>query len=137
VHQNAPCFRIYIMDKLKPPKELRGKILFSINKEETRRAKVYFFVSITTTLASVFGLIFSVRYMIQSFYQSSFGSFISLIFSDPNIMVSYWKELSMSLLETLPILGITISLIAVGALLVSIRTLVKNTRGISLLSFNN
>ena len=125
------------MDKLKPSNELRQKILFSINKEEIRRAKVYFFVSITTALVSVFGLIFSVRYMIQGFYQSSFYSYLSLIFSDPNTLVSYWKELSMSLLETLPILGITISLIATYILLISIRTLVKNTRGILLLSFNN
>ena len=128
---------MYDMDKLKPSKELRQKILFSINKEEVRRAKVYFFVSITTASASVFGLIFSVRFMIQEFYQSSFGSFLSLIFSDPNTLASYWKELSMSLLETLPILGITISLIAVCAFLVSLRTLVKNTRGALLPSFSS
>ena len=125
------------MDKLKPPKELREKILFSINKEEIRRAKTYFLVSVTTGLVSIFGLIFSVRYMIQEFYQSSFYSYLSLIFSDPSVVLSYWKELSMSLLETLPILGITISLIAVYVLLVSIRTLVKNTRGILIPSFNN
>jgi len=125
------------MDKLKPRGELREKILFSINKEEIRRAKTYFLISVTTTLVSIFGLIFSVRYMIQGFYQSSFGSFISLIFSDPSIVVSYWKELSISLLETLPILGITISLVAVYTLLASIRTLVKNTRGILIPSFNN
>ena len=120
------------MDKLKPRGELREKILFSINKEEIRRAKTYFLISVTTTLVSIFGLIFSVRYMIQGFYQSSFGSF-----SDPSIVVSYWKELSISLLETLPILGITISLVAVYTLLASIRTLVKNTRGILIPSFNN
>lgn len=125
------------MDKLKPPKELREKILFSINKEEIRRAKTYFLVSVTTAMASIFGLIFSIRYMIQEFYQSSFYSYLSLIFSDPSIVVSYWEELSISLLETLPILGITISLIAVYTLLVSIRTLVKNTRGILIPSFNN
>ena len=125
------------MDKLKPSKELRQKILFSINKEEIQRAKTYFLVSMTTALVSIFGLIFSVRFMVQEFYQSSFYSYLSLIFSDPNTLVSYWKELSMSLLETLPILGITISLIAVYSLLVSIRTLVKNSRGILLPSFNN
>ena len=130
-------FRIYVMDKLKPRVELRQKILFSINKEEIRHAKVYFFVSITTALASIFGLIFSIRFMVQGFYQSSFYSYLSLIFSDPNIVVSYWKELSMSLLETLPILWITVSLMAVYIFLVSIRTLVKNTRGILLPSFNN
>ena len=125
------------MDEIKPRGELRQKILFSINKEEIRHAKVYFFVSITTASASVFGLIFSVRFMVQEFYQSSFGSFLSLIFSDPSTLISYWKELSMSLLETLPILGITISLIAVYSFLFSIRTLVKNTRGILLPSFSS
>ena len=125
------------MDKLKPSKELRQKILFSINKEEIQRAKTYFLVSMTTALVSIFGLIFSVRFMVQEFYQSSFYSYLSLVFSDPNTLVSYWKELSMSLLETLPILGITISLIAVYSFLFSIRTLVKNTRGILLPSFSS
>lgn len=124
------------MDRLEPSKKLREKILFSINKEEIRRAKMYFLVSVTTGLVSIFGLIFSIRYMIQEFYQSSFVSFISLIFSDPTIMVSYWRELSMSLLETLPIFGITVSLLAVYVLLVSVRVLVKNTRGVLLPSFN-
>ncbi|MFA5889038.1 MAG: hypothetical protein WCW47_02010 [Candidatus Paceibacterota bacterium] len=125
------------MDKLRPSRELREKILFSIKKEEVYRAKMYFFMSITIGLASIFGLFFSVRYMVQEFYQSSFGSFISIIFSDPNMAIYYWKELSLSLLETLPILGITVSLIAMYTLLVSVRTLVKNIRGGLILSFNN
>ncbi len=137
MHQNAPYFRIYVMDKLKPSKELREKILFSIKKEEVYRAKMYFSISAVVAVASIFGLFFSVKYMIQEFYQSSFHSYLSLIFSDPNIVISYWKELSISLVETLPMLGITISLITAYTLLVSVRTLVKNIRGGLILSFNN
>jgi hypothetical protein len=125
------------MNRLKPPKELREKILSSINTEEIRRAKMYFLVSTTTALVSIFGLFFSVRYMIQEFYQSSFYSYLSLIFSDPSVVVLYWKELSISLLETLPILGMTISLMAIYALLASVRTLVKSVRGTPFPSFNN
>jgi len=125
------------MDKLKPSKELREKILFSIKKEEVYRAKMYFSISAVVAVASIFGLFFSVKYMIQEFYQSSFHSYLSLIFSDPNIVISYWKELSISLVETLPMLGITISLITAYTLLVSVRTLVKNIRGGLILSFNN
>ncbi|MHB1316749.1 MAG: hypothetical protein ACYCZW_02735 [Minisyncoccota bacterium] len=125
------------MDKLKSSKELHEKIIFSINKEEFGYAKTYFFISIITTFVSFFGLIFSIRYMIQEFYRSSFHSYLSLILSDPSVTILYWKELSISLIETLPIVGITISLITIYSLMVSVRVLVKNIKGIPVLSFNN
>ena len=117
--------------------KLRDKIIFSINNEEIRRAKMYFLVFTTTALVSIFGLVASVRYMIREFYQSGFYTYFSLVFSDTNTIVVYWRELSLSLVETMPMVGITISLIAVCVFLISLRMLVKNTKGVFLLAFDN
>ncbi len=133
MHQNALHFRIHDMSIDK----LRDKIIFSINNEEIRRAKMYFLVFTTTALVSIFGLVASVRYMIREFYQSGFYTYFSLVFSDTNTIVVYWRELSLSLVETMPMVGITISLIAVCVFLISLRMLVKNTKGVFLLAFDN
>ena len=137
MHQNASCFRIYSMGGIELKNELRKKILTSIKQEEIRRARVYVFTGLTAFMASSFGVVFTFKYMFQGFYQSSFYSYFSLFFSDPDIAFSYWKELSLSLVESAPLLGITFSLTMLGILLTSIRMLANNTKQNLALSFNN
>lgn len=124
------------MDRSEPPKGLRGKILASIEHEEIRRARIYVFAALTTITASSLGAVFAFKYMFQGFYQSSFYSYFSLLLSDPDVAVSYWKELSLSLVETAPFVGITLSLIALAAILTSMRVLVNNARPHLMPSFN-
>jgi hypothetical protein len=128
MHQNVSLFRLYSMDVLKTPKGLKNKILISIRQEELRRARMYVFLSMATISASLWGIIFAVKYVLAGFYQTSFYSYFSLVFSDPDIAFSYWRELSFSLIEALPLLGITFSLIAVAILLTSVRFLAQNTK---------
>lgn len=119
------------------PKELRGKILTSIKNEELKRARVLVLVSIVTVLFSIGGGILALKYMIQGFSQSSFYSYLSILFSDPDIAFVYWRELSLSLVETLPFVGITLSLVAIAALLMSVRMLLRNAKPNLIPSFNN
>lgn len=125
------------MDRLELPKGLRGKIIASIRREEIRRARIYVFTALTAITASSFGAVFAFKYMLQGFYQSSFYSYFSLLFSDPDIVVSYWRELSLSLIETTPFVGITLALITLATLLTSMRVLIKNTKPHLIPSFNN
>jgi hypothetical protein len=116
------------MDRLELPKELRGKILDSIMHEEIRRARIYVLAAFSTAVVSLFGVVFAFKYMIQGFYQTSFHNYFSLLFSDPDIALSYWKDLSLSLIEALPLLEITLSLVAVAILLTSLRVFVRNAK---------
>jgi hypothetical protein len=125
------------MDKLGLPKGLRGRILVSIKHEEIRRARIYVLVALSTTIFSLLGVVFAFKYMIQGFYQTSFYSYFSLLFSDPDIALSYWKELSLSLVEALPLLGITLSLVAVAILLTSLRVFVRKVKSNLIPSFSN
>jgi len=116
------------MDQLEPSQGLRGKIFVSIRQEEIRRARIYVAVSLAVLAASLCSVISAGIYMVRGFYRSSFYSYFSLLFSDPDITFSYWRELSFSLIETVPLVEITLSLIAVAALLISIRVLVNNAK---------
>ena len=131
MHQNAFFFRLISMDKVKPPKSLqnlRNNIISGIILEEYRRAKLYFFFFITTLFASVAGVAFSLKYLAESFYQSGFYEYISLMFSGDNVVFSYWKELSLSLVDSIPILGVIVFLSTLGILVWSGANALSNTR---------
>ena len=107
---------------------LRTHILARIGEEERRRAKIFLAASMATLSLSIVGVVYSVRYMLQGLYQSSFYSYFSLLFSDPDVVLAYWREFAFSLAESLPLLGVTASLITVAVLLLSVRVLANNLR---------
>lgn len=128
MHQNVPLFRIYRMEGSKPSSHLRSAIVTSIREMERRRARTYVAVASIVLFSSGIGLIFSVDFLLRAFYQSEFYSYVSLIFSDPDILLNYWQYIVLSLAESLPVLAIIASLVAALTLLASIRVLARNIR---------
>ncbi|MDD5721115.1 MAG: hypothetical protein PHT16_01555 [Candidatus Pacebacteria bacterium] len=116
------------MNKLKPTKELRNNILFRIRQEERRRAKVYLFSYASIIPFSLIGVVLSIRYVSEGFYQSGFYEYLSLLFSGDSAVYTYWKELSLSLIDSMPIIGIIAFLMALGALIWSGANTFTNTR---------
>ncbi|OHA16806.1 MAG: hypothetical protein A3C79_00555 [Candidatus Taylorbacteria bacterium RIFCSPHIGHO2_02_FULL_45_28] len=100
------------MEKIRPPQDLKRNILLGIAKEEFRRAKVYFTVAATVLPVSLVAMFLSGRYLLNSFYESGFYDYLSLLFSGDSIVLSYWEELMYSLVETMPIVGTIVFLIA-------------------------
>lgn len=126
------------MDRREQASALRENILASIKHEEIRRARAYVFTALIASIASSLGIVFAFKSMLQGLYQSSFYSYFSLFFSDPDIAISYWRDLALSLVETAPLVGITLSLIALAVLLTSMRVLVNNTKSrLIMISFNS
>ena len=84
-------------------------IINKINKLERRKMlkkeSVYALISIISFLS----IIPSMIYLFNMLSSSGLYSYISLIFSDIETL-SYWKELSFSILESLPFFGIAIVL---------------------------
>ena len=112
MHQNASCFRLSGMEKIQPPQDLKKNILLGIAKEEFRRAKVYFTVAATVLPASLVAVFLSGKYLMSSFYESGFYDYLSLLFSGDSTVLAYWKELTYSLVETMPVVGTIVFLIA-------------------------
>lgn len=122
---------------LEPPQRLRHSIFTRIRQEEYHRAKVHFLASFAVLPFSIFGVVFALQYMVQEFYRSGFYNYFSLIASDTDAVLVYWREFALSLVETLPLFGITVSLAAIVLLLVMIRTSAVNFRNRRTFSFSN
>jgi hypothetical protein len=128
MHQNASCFRLSGMEKIQPPQDLKRNIVLGIAKEELHRAKVYFAVALTALPASLVAVFLSGRYLANSFYESGFYDYFSLLFSGDNAILVYWKELTYSLVETMPIAGAIVFLVAFSFLIWSGTNTVTNLR---------
>lgn len=132
MHQNASRFRLSGMEKIQPPKDLKRNVLLGIAKEEFRRAKVYFAVTATALPVSLVAVFLSGRYLMNSFYQSGFYDYLSLLFSGDSTILVYWKELAYSLVETMPIVGAIVFLIAFSFLVWSGANTFTNVRRFAL-----
>lgn len=99
------------------PFDLEKNIWSRLSREQKRQAKIHLAAfAVVDTLAFV-GLVSSIIYLSKVFSQSGFGQYFSLIFSDGNLLVSYWQELAFSLAESLPVLGF-IALLSVTTILI-------------------
>ncbi|MFA6919416.1 MAG: hypothetical protein WC244_04925 [Patescibacteria group bacterium] len=117
------------VETLEPPQALLGHILLRLENEKklvVLKRRVAFF--------SV-GLIFSVLALIPAFQlvwngisSSGFVQFLSLLFTDSEIVMAYWQSFALTLLESLPALSIIIFLTIIFTLLGSARLLSKNIK---------
>lgn len=115
------------MDRLKPSRELRQKIILGIIKEEQHSAKVYFFAFSAILLVSLVGVVASFKYLMQGFTESGFYEYLSLLFSGDSTVYIYWKELSLSLIDSMPVIGIIAFLTAIAVLIWSGANTFTNT----------
>ena len=67
-----------------------------------------------------------VSYTLAGFTNSGFYEYLSLIYSDGLAILPYWKEIGLSLAESLPAFEIALLLSVIYALLESIKLAVKN-----------
>ena len=111
-----------------PPERLYGNILIRIEREKIRAARIRFAVLGTTALASTLALIPAYQYAASEFTQSGFLQYLSVVFSDSSIAAVYWKEFALTLAESAPVLGATILLSVIFALLGSFALTIKNAR---------
>lgn len=116
----------------RPPEWLYRAILAKIEAARRFRARTRLALFGGTSFVSLGALFLALRYTADQFSRSNFLQYLSLIPSDGLTMLWNWKELSLSLLESAPSLGITLVLMTFFALLGSMRLLGRyagETRG--------
>lgn len=101
-----------------PPRGLFSRIIKRLGLEKQLRIvrqRLGFF----TVLLGVFLFlsIFAFIGLRQVLAESSFGPYLSLIFSDPGIVLKYWDSFLFSVFESMPGTGITLFLTALALLL--------------------
>jgi hypothetical protein len=122
---------------IEPPKGLGGRIMNIINVEEKRLARIRAWAFGSSTVAS-FGLsMWTVVYLIKSANESGFWQYLSLIFSENGAVLAYWRELSLALVESLPIASLIIFLAAVGFFIWSATNMLSDAKKFNFnMSFN-
>lgn len=107
------------------PAALADRVLLAVRetaRKEDRRDRIAWGSFFLASLA-FFGT--SVVYAVQEFSNSSFGNYFSLIFSDLGSIVHLWRELGLSLLESLPLTGV---LFVLGSTVLVLFTIRKYSR---------
>lgn len=118
--QSLPCESL--------PKELHSRIAREIALLEKRVVLVrrLSFVSVGAVFTAVF--IPSLSFLSTQFAESSFFSYASLLISDGDLAFLHSQEFIFSLVESLPLFGITLALLLVFLLLGAIRIIVSESR---------
>ena len=120
--------KLFKQAKYLPESRLSGDIWRVIDNIEKRNLK---FKSWGYSFAGVFSLVFIVpvvRNLIEQFIQSCFYDYLSLVFSDLGSISLYWKEFMYSLIEAIPAVSLTITLLLSFVLLISLKRAIFSFR---------
>jgi len=117
------------LESQEPPAELFDKIISRIEKEKRfaavrRRIFIFSFGMIASLAASFFAF----QAMRAAFIESGFIEFFSLIFSDSGVILAYWQNFLLTLMESLPVMSTAAMLGAILAFLGSLRYLAREIK---------
>lgn len=118
-----------LFQKLAPvrtPENLSAVILARVEREQQRAARVHLIFSVPLAFISATAVVISFQYLAQEIARSGILEYFSVLFSDGGSILTYWKEFVLSLAEQTPVLGATLFLGALLALLGSLKAIAKN-----------
>ncbi len=112
-----------------PPPHLQQSIVKRIKKNAQRRTALVFGLYSALALGMLGAFIPAYFYMKNEIARTGFSEFLALAYSDSALVVSNWREMTLTLLESLPIMSITIMLGLTFTFLVSLRMMAQVSRG--------
>ncbi|MEI6843173.1 MAG: hypothetical protein WCK48_01530 [bacterium] len=116
--------------KVNKPENLDSLIYTKIGEERKRKAKVHLMYTSFVSVISLGALVPALTYLFHGFSQSGFYEYFSLLISDGGTALSSWKEILLSLVESLPVLEVSAFLALVLVLLATTKYIVRDTRTI-------
>jgi hypothetical protein len=105
-----------------------AKVVAVVYLARLRQARRRFRAWCVLAFAGGASFVVSSVYAAREIAVSNFPSYVSLLFSDAGSLALVWKEFLFSLVESLPLLGLTLAAAAVFALLISIRLGIRYTK---------
>lgn len=118
------------MGTSEPSSELPERVIRAVTLAARRRAFLRIWGMLPVFLLSAFGAFFATQYTLSELSQSGFSSYLALLVSDGTALFAYWKELGITLAESLPLVGVTAFLAAVCVLLPTARFVMLDIRNI-------
>jgi len=114
------------LTEVDPPEALSLRVLACIQAEKRRLARIRLYLFGTVSTFSFVALFPAFQYTLSEIASSGFYDYASLLISDTSSLLPYWKEFTLSLVETLPVFGIVLSLALIFLMLESLRTAIRN-----------
>jgi len=104
-----------------PESRLSGDILSAIEIKKAQIIKWKTFGYLGLSILSLSGSVFSIKSLIEESARLGFFNYLSLAFSDSGVIVTYWKEYTLSLADSLPVASLVLSFFLLFILFISIR----------------
>ncbi|MFA5076107.1 MAG: hypothetical protein WC480_01680 [Patescibacteria group bacterium] len=115
------------LESIEPPANLLDKIMRRISSKHSLAAiKWRLAIVSVAVISSIIALVPASKMVQTSLAESGFLQFFSLLFSDFQVVTAYWQSFTLSLLETLPIISLTVLLVVVLVFLESLKLLARN-----------
>ena len=111
---------------VEPPGDLFERVVFAIQKEQQLQRKRRQLFGFSIALLALFALPFSSLLLTNQIKESGIFYFFASLFMDWNLILALGKEYLLAILESLPIVGITIFLGNLVFILFAWRILITN-----------
>ena len=89
----------------KAPERVFSAVLKRIEDRKTKQEHAKAFAHGLLAIIAVIAIVPAISYFISEATQSGFLQYLSLVFSDGSAILSDWKDLTMSILESIPIIS--------------------------------
>ncbi|MCM2338978.1 MAG: hypothetical protein NDI62_00775 [Burkholderiales bacterium] len=117
--------KIFNKAKYKENDNLVEDIWFNINRREQRISRIKLYISSFIGILSLASFIPAWNILSSDLSQSGIFEYISLAFSNSGLVLSYWKEFTLSIVESIPTGSIVLSLSLIFTLFISIKYATK------------
>jgi len=111
--------------RLEPESDLALSVWQKIAAREKRGSQIRIWSFSFLGFFSIVGLIPAISELLSDLSHSGFYDYFSLIFSSSGSLFAYWRELALSLAESLPIMSIFFTLSLLFVCFLSLRFLIK------------
>ena len=117
-----------------PEDRLSLDIWHNIEAKENKIHKIKTWIYSSLGIISFILLILSVKDLFTQFSLRGFSQYISLVFSDFGVVTTYWKEFTLSLVNSLPLASIALSFFLVFVLFTSVGQIARQFKSKLLLA---
>jgi len=107
--------------ELKSSDLLNSKILLRIDQERVKRLNRQVLITRIVGGLSFISFFPILINLVSQMQNSGFWNYLSLLFTDTGVVMTYWKSFSMSLVEATPIFSLTLILICLLGLSISFK----------------
>jgi len=107
------------------PVGIFNAVTYRIEHYRAVQARVYLAVHISFITVAIIGFVPAIQYMTTESTNSGFMQYVSLIISDGSLVLNNWKEFSLLIAESLPLIG---SIACVGALFICVNSIFRGIK---------